>query len=773
MLLKKKRKKTLLKKRQLFNDYLRGPFFRHPFISNLRLNLIERPKPKKKVIGRDPIMFRLRGSYYLYNHYRRNRFFYRKLRYFLVDNFPDFIFFISLSFLVFFFIFFLFPLLGIIIDFFTLNLLIFFIEFFKSLFYFLFLTVDFSYKLILHCTFYLLKFLFSKIMLLQLFPEIILLITVFILLSLQSWANNHYNANFFKELLQKAFGLDRVAALESRSYEARSLNLSLIKLKHLYTISFSWLIAFIGIVLALLWLIFNTPDTISLSSSVFFESDQTLSSGLNDVFFGNHFYFDGFVFYSRFFILIISVIFLLIFKNELELDLKLQRVEFIVLILLGILFSMLMVSASSFLSLFLVIEGLVMIMYVMSAASSLDSNYPISNVVRFRSAEGSLKYVITNAVAGSFFLLGSLLVCLFTGGELYFINLNTILSFGLDSYVITPYAQIGIVIGLVFVACTFLFKIGSFPFHAWMADLYESATLGVLTFFVLIPKMAILLTLVNLYRFLFIHFPFIFSILFICIGFISLIVGAIMASRQVKISRLIAYSSVSQVGSLIILLALVSLSKSTPYALIMLFSISYGFVMSHFMSILSSIKRSPSLISFSSLKELSIIKTLPAFAQNIFATFVFNLAGMPPFLGWLLKSIVLVVALFLAFDSFYFSNFDNYSFSPLELSSLSFLSNLLSFDNYNSILNFSFIFLVILTLLIFLSLLVSIHYSIQLYKTTFSEFNNVPSDNLRVETVHTTSLLVGTLLFVIFLINFCSFFSIFGIFSWLQFVCFA
>jgi NADH-quinone oxidoreductase subunit N len=757
----------------------------HLLFTKYTLNIALQRKPPTYVatafdrppyVGRDPIMVRLRDRPMLYRHYYKNRYFYREIRHTLVGNFPDFLFFISFSFLTWFFFLFFLPLFKYCCNYATSHISISIISFVLGLLDFFYSTArvipNFFNFILNHIT-------YDNGVFLQLIPEIILLSGVTVILLVQSWANQHYNVDFFKRLFVRAFGQQKLEFLESSSYSARSFGLYLGRLKQLRILSYSWNIAFTSVLFAMLWLMYNTVDTVhDISLNLLVTSDQFSFIGLNDILFGNHFYYDNFVFYSRFFILLVSLIFLLIFKNEINLDFKSQKVEFLILSLLGVFFSILMVAAASLLSLFLVIEGLVMVMYVLSAGGSLSSIYPISKIIRFRATEGSLKYVIVNAVAASFFLIGSVLILLFTNGELYFLNLNSILSLDNPSGFLSLYSQAGILCGLLFIASTFLFKIGSIPFHAWMADLYESSTLGVLTFFVLIPKMAILLTLINLHRFLFIHFPFVFFIFFLVTGLISLIVGAIMASKQVKISRLIAYSSVSQVGSLLVLLSLIGLNPNIPYVMVMLFIISYALVMSHFMSILTSIKRSPSLLSISLLKELPFIRSLPLGAQTVFAMFIFNLSGMPPFLGWLLKSSVLFVSILLAFDSFTLVNDSNSFlsiFSNLELSCFSyFFDNFSSAHSHNFMANLIFLFLIVLSIIIFAALIVSIHYSIQLYKVTFSEFNNLSSDySVSMGFNYSVPALMGSFIFVISVINLLSFFGILGIFSWLQFACFS
>jgi len=190
-------------------------------------------------------------------------------------------------------------------------------------------------------------------------------------------------------------------------------------------------------------------------------------NGLNDVFFADSFYHDGFSQSARLFILFISIIFMILYKFEIQNDSRLRRIEFLFLFLIGCALSLLMVASSSLLSLFLSVEGLVMVMYVLTAGSSVLSGFPIVKILKFRSVEGALKYAITNAVATGFFLLGAVLIFFFTGGELYFVSIFNILnSLSLD---VTSSSSIFIYIGLLFgsslIALTFFFKLGLAPFH--------------------------------------------------------------------------------------------------------------------------------------------------------------------------------------------------------------------------------------------------------------------------------------------------------------------
>lgn len=217
------------------------------------------------------------------------------------------------------------------------------------------------------------------------------------------------------------------------------------------------------------WLLVSTYELYSVKFYFNFERFSFLKVGLNDFLFSNSFYYDSFSQSSRLFILFISLIFMILYRFEIKNDSRLRRIEFLFLFLVGCALSLLMVSSSSLLSLFLSVEGLVMVMYVLTAGSSISSGFPIVKILRFRAVEGALKYAITNAVATGFFLLGSSLIFFFTGGDIYFVSifktLNT-LSLTLDFNSFNHlFIYFGLLLGSILIALTFLFKLGIVPFH--------------------------------------------------------------------------------------------------------------------------------------------------------------------------------------------------------------------------------------------------------------------------------------------------------------------
>lgn len=176
-----------------------------------------------------------------------------------------------------------------------------------------------------------------------------------------------------------------------------------------------------------------------------------------------------------------------------------------------------------------------------------------------------------------------------------------------------------------------------------MADLYEASAPGVFAFFLIVPKAAILFTFLNLSRFLFSPFSEFFALLFLFFGIVSVVIGSVHALYQIKIERLLAYSSVAHAGGFLLLLSAVFFSSDRPFSLVIFFLIAYILVNTLFLAVFLSLRYSSSFFSHSYIKSFRVFSNLTIPAQKTLTTVFFNLAGLPPFLGWFLKALILIV----------------------------------------------------------------------------------------------------------------------------------
>ena len=226
----------------------------------------------------------------------------------------------------------------------------------------------------------------------------------------------------------------------------------------------------------------------------------------------------------------------LIIQKEYINEFKLIRFEYTVLYLTTLLGLMLLVSSYNFISFYLAIELISLSSYIL-AASQKKSVF---------STEAALKYFVLGAIGSGFILFGSSLIYLYTGS----------LNFGTISLIFSNISDLmkisGALYGFIFLLAGILFKIGAAPFHMWLPDVYEGSPNNITALFSIVPKIAFIGILIRLFFDTFHHVSVYFeNIIYIsCIS--SLLIGSIATLRQKKIKRLMAYSSISHVGYILL-----------------------------------------------------------------------------------------------------------------------------------------------------------------------------------------------------------------------------
>ena len=216
-----------------------------------------------------------------------------------------------------------------------------------------------------------------------------------------------------------------------------------------------------------------------------------------------------------------------------------NRFEYPILIVLSTIGMLMVISANDLIALYLGLELLSLSSYVIAA-------FDRDNV---RSTEAGLKYFVLGALSSGMLLYGASLVYGFTGS----------VSFPTIAATVQGNAGFGVIFGLVFVAAGIAFKISAVPFHMWTPDVYEGSPTPVTAFFAAAPKMA---GMAMATRVFIDAFPGILGqwqqiIVFISIA--SMALGSFAAIGQRNIKRLMAYSSIGNVGY-----ALIGLAAGTP-----------------------------------------------------------------------------------------------------------------------------------------------------------------------------------------------------------------
>ena len=296
--------------------------------------------------------------------------------------------------------------------------------------------------------------------------------------------------------------------------------------------------------------------------------------------------------------------------------------EYSVLILFSALGGAVMVSATSLVTLYVGLELQSLSAYVLASYRRTDE----------RSAEAGLKYFVLGALASGILRYGISLLYGFTGT----MNFNGIAA----AFAREGTSSLGLLFGIVFVLAGIAFKISAVPFHMWTPDVYEGAPTPVTAFFASAPKVAAVLLGTRICLDALGPATDAWRQIVIFAALASIFLGAVAAFGQTNIKRLLAYSSINNVG-----FALVGLAAGTPQgASSVLFYMAVYVVMTlgAFLCVLWMRDKDGNPVEdIAALSGLS--QTRPAYAAAI-AIFMFSLAGIPPLFGFWPKLLVFQAA---------------------------------------------------------------------------------------------------------------------------------
>jgi NADH-quinone oxidoreductase subunit N len=295
--------------------------------------------------------------------------------------------------------------------------------------------------------------------------------------------------------------------------------------------------------------------------------------------------------------------------------------EYAVLILFSAVGMSVMVSATSLISLYVGLELQSLAAYVLASYRRTDE----------RSAEAGLKYFVLGALASGILLYGISLLYGFTGTA----NFNGLAAaFGRGA------PSLGLLFGLVFVLAGLAFKASVVPFHMWTPDVYEGAPTPVTAFFASAPKVAAVLLATRFCIEALGPATDAWRQIVIFAALASIFLGAIAAYGQTNIKRLLAYSSINNVG--FALVGLAAAGRQGASSVLFYMAVYVVMTLGAFLCVLwmRDAEGRP-VESIESLSGLS--QTRPAFAAAL-ATFMFSLAGIPPLFGFWPKLVVFQAA---------------------------------------------------------------------------------------------------------------------------------
>ena len=281
-------------------------------------------------------------------------------------------------------------------------------------------------------------------------------------------------------------------------------------------------------------------------------------------------------------------------------------IEFYLLTLTSLLGMFFMISSGNLLMFYL---GLEMSTIPLAAAANFD-------LTKRKSSEAGMKLILSSAFSSGILLLG-ISFLYGTTGTLSF----SIIPAYINGNPLQLFAFILLIAG-------FAFKISAVPFHLWTADVYEGAPVAVTSFLSVISKAAVLFTLVNILYKVFTPIANTWYWVLIVLAAATILIGNLFAIRQDNFKRFLAFSSIAQVGFILIGISGSSQAGSASliyFVLIYIFSnlAAFGVV-----SVVSALAGKENISDFK-----GFYKTNPMLSW-VLTIALFSLAGVPPTAGF-------------------------------------------------------------------------------------------------------------------------------------------
>ena len=291
---------------------------------------------------------------------------------------------------------------------------------------------------------------------------------------------------------------------------------------------------------------------------------------------------------------------------------RIAKAEYPILIVLASVGMGMMASSGDLISLYVGIELHSLALYVL-AAFHRDN---------LRASEAGLKYFVLGALSSGLLLYGASLIYGFTGS----MNYEAIAAFAAAN------PSTGLVFGLVFLICGLAFKISAAPFHMWTPDVYEGAPTPVVALFATAPKMAAMVLIARVLTEGFAGSHDQWAQVLVMISLLSFAVGAFGGLAQKDMQRLLAYSSIANIGY-----ALLGITAGTEAGLqaMLMFMTLYVIDQFGFFAILLSLSRGGrpirTIADFAGLRQT---RPVTAMALTVLSL---SVLGMPPLSGFWAK----------------------------------------------------------------------------------------------------------------------------------------
>ncbi|MBF0361266.1 MAG: NADH-quinone oxidoreductase subunit N [Oligoflexia bacterium] len=306
-------------------------------------------------------------------------------------------------------------------------------------------------------------------------------------------------------------------------------------------------------------------------------------------------------------IILFSILSILtLWKNEKQDNILPEVYPLILFSLIGAIF---LVSSNNLLMIFIALETISFPVYIMVA---LKKNCKAS-------IEASLKYFILGGAASATFLYGTSLI----------FGISSTLD--LKDLAHSPFinSNLLIIIGLILIISSTIFKIGAAPFQAWVADVYQGSSLPIVSYMSSVIKFSSLIVLLRIFEVILNQEWAKYYIL--ALATLSIIIGNLLALIQKDFKRLFAFSSIAHSGYILLAFACLSiLSKSSILFYIFIYAISSIGIF----AILTQLSNNNYQFPISSLRGIGFERPFLGIALTLF---IFSLSGIPLTAGFIAK----------------------------------------------------------------------------------------------------------------------------------------
>ena len=283
-----------------------------------------------------------------------------------------------------------------------------------------------------------------------------------------------------------------------------------------------------------------------------------------------------------------------------------QVIEFYLLIFTSLLGMFFLISSGNLLIFYL---GLEMSTIPLAAAANFDLS-------KRKSSEAAMKLILSSAFSSGILLMG-ISFLYGTSGTLTF----SILTAHISNNPLQLFAFILLVSG-------FAFKIAAVPFHLWTADVYEGAPVAVTSFLSVVSKAAVLFTFVSVLYKVFQPIASTWYLILILLAVVTILIGNLFAIRQDNFKRFLAFSSIAQVGFILIGISGSSVAGSASLIYFILIYVFSNLAAFGVVSLVSALTGKENISDYK-----GFYKTNPLLSW-VLTIALFSLAGVPPTAGF-------------------------------------------------------------------------------------------------------------------------------------------